>query len=474
MHLRVLSVALLLASIPGVRAAAPARLNFLWLIAEDSGPSAYSCYSEQPAASTPNIDRLAKEGVRYNHFHTTAPVCSPSRSAFNTGMYQTTIGAHQHRTPDKQPLPAGVRTLGEWFQDAGYYSANIRQFPAAMGIQGSGKTDWNFIPATRTSFQGDSWSELKAHQPFYAQVNFQETHRAFRGDGATDPKSVKLPPYYPDHPVIRKDYADYLDSAKRLDGKVGKIIAQLEREGMADNTVVIFMGDNGEAHIRGKQFCYEEGMRVPMIVRWPKAVPAPAHYRAGSADDRLLESIDVPATLLSLAGVPVPAAMQGKPFLGREVGAPKQYAFGARDRCDETAMRIRTVRDARYRYIRTFTPEVPFFAPNNYKKQQYPAWTLIPELNKEGKLTPAQAFLCQPRQPEEQLYDMVADPHEIKNLTDSTNPEHVAALKRLRKEIDDWVIRTDDKGRFPEKMSPAEADAAVRKGQEKGKKKKKD
>ncbi len=472
MHLRALSIALLLVSSVCVHAAAPVRLNFLWLIAEDTGPSAYSCYGEQPAASTPTIDRLAKEGVRYNHFHTTAPVCSPSRSAFNTGMYATTIGAHQHRTPNKQPLPPGVRTLGEWFQEAGYFSANIREFPAAMKIQGSGKTDWNFIPGTQKSFQTDSWSELKSHQPFYAQVNFQETHRAFNGDGATDPKTIKLPPYYPDHPVIRKDYADYLDSARRLDGKIAKILAQLESEGMADNTVVIFMGDNGEAHIRGKQFCYEEGMRVPMIVRWPKGAPAPAQYRAGSVDERLLEAIDMAPTLLSLAGARIPPTMQGKPFLGREVGAPKQYAFGARDRCDETAMRIRTVRDARYRYIRTFTPEVPFFAPNAYKERSYPAWRLMQDLFAQGKLTPVQAFLCQPRQPEEQLYDMVADPHEIKNLTESRNPEHVAALKRLRKEIEDWVVRTDDKGRFPEKMSPAEADAAVRSGDQKGKKKK--
>jgi len=133
-------------------AAAPAPLNILWLIAEDTGPSAYSCYGEQPAAHTPNIDRLAAEGVRYTRFFTTAPVCSPSRSAFNTGMYQTTLGAHQHRTPDKKPLPAGVRTLPEWFRAAGYHTANVREFPAAMNLRGAGKTDWNFITATNNPF----------------------------------------------------------------------------------------------------------------------------------------------------------------------------------------------------------------------------------------------------------------------------------------------------------------------------------
>ena len=470
-RLALLSASLALAA--AAHAAAPARPNFLWLIAEDSSPSAYSCYGEQPAAATPNLDRLAASGVRFQRFFTTAPVCSASRSAFNTGMYQTTLGAHQHRTPNKQPLPAGVRTLPEWFRSAGYFTANLREFPAELGVRGAGKTDWNFIPAETPLYESDRWSDLAAHQPFYAQVNFQETHRDFNAEGITDPAKVVLPPYYPDHPVIRKDYADYLDSARRLDGKIARILARLEQEGLAANTVVIFMGDNGEAHIRGKQFCYEEGLRVPLIVRWPQGLPTPAHYRAGTVDRRLLEAIDMPATLLNLAGVPVPAKMQGAPFLGPNVGAAKQYVFGARDRCDETAMRLRTVRDDRYRYIRTFTPEVPFFSPNAYKAKQYPAWTLVPKLYADGKLTPTQAFLCQPRQPEEQLFDMLADPHEIQNLTSSPQPEHVAARQRLRAELEAWIVRTDDQGRFPEKMSPAEADAAVRAQPGGGKKKNK-
>jgi arylsulfatase A-like enzyme len=461
-----------LAAASAAFAAAPKRPNFLWLLIEDSSPSAYSCYGEQPAASTPNIDRLAATGVRFQRFYTTAPVCSASRSAFNTGMYQTTLGAHQHRTPNKKPLPDGVRPLPEWFRSAGYFTANIREFPSELGIRGAGKTDWNFIPAETPLYQSDRWADLASHQPFYAQVNFQETHRDYAAEGITDPAKVVLPPYYPDHPVIRKDYADYLDSARRLDGKIAKLLVQLEKEGLADNTVVIVMGDNGESHIRGKQFCYEEGLRVPLIVRWPKGIPAPAHYRAGTVDRRLLEAIDLAPTLLSLAGAPVPAKMQGVPFLGAQVAAEKKYVFGARDRCDETAMRLRTVRDDRYRFIRTFTPEVPFFSPNAYKAKQYPAWTLIPQLYAEGKLTPAQAFLCQPRQPEEQLFDMVADPHEIQNLTHSTNPEHVAALTRLRAELESWIVRTDDQGRFPEKISATEADASVRAKTGDGKKKK--
>lgn len=471
----VLSALTLVASSLAAVAATPGRPNILWLVAEDSGPSAYSCYGEQPAAATPNIDRLAASGMRFNRFYTTAPVCSPSRSGWNTGMYQTTLGAHQHRTPSKKPLPEGIRPLGEWFRAAGYFTANVREFPAEMGLRGAGKTDWNFIPREQPLFESDQWSDLAKHQPFYAQVNFQETHRDYNAEGLTDPAKVVLPPYYPDHPVIRKDYADYIDSARRLDGKIARVLARLEQEGLADNTVVIFMGDNGESHIRGKQFCYEEGLRVPMIIRWPKGIPAPAHYKAGAVDRRLLEAIDMAPTLLSVTGAGIPARMQGVPFLGDKVAAEKQYVFGARDRCDETAMRIRTVRDNRYRYIRTFTPEVPFFAPNAYKARQYPAWTLVPQLFQDGKLTAPQAFLCQTRQPEEQLYDMQADPHEINDLTKSTQPEHVAALQRLRAELESWVIRTDDQGRFPEVMTPAQADAASRAeaGAGKGKKKKK-
>lgn len=426
--------------------------NILWLLAEDTSPSAYSCYGEQRIAATPSIDALARQGVRYQHFYTTAPVCSPSRSAFNTGMYATTIGAHNHRTADKKPLPEGVRLLNEWLEDKGYFTANIRRLPEAVGFKGQGKTDWNFQTA-RSPFQSDNWNDLKAHQPFYAQINFQETHRPFQGERLTDPQSVDLPPYYADHPTIRADYASYLDSARALDRKIAMILDLLERDGLAGNTIVIFMGDNGEAHIRGKQFCYEEGLRVPMIIRWPKNIPAPAGYQPGTVDHRLLEAIDVAPTLLSLVGAPVPSKMQGAPFLGPLTGQPKRYVFGARDRCDETVMRIRTVRDARYRYIRTYDPQPPFFQPNAYKAREYPAWNVTQQLADESKLDTAQALLAQPRQPKEQLYDLIADPHEIHNLADSTRSEDIAALKRLSAELDAWVVRTDDQGRFPDTFS---------------------
>jgi arylsulfatase A-like enzyme len=245
-----------------------------------------------------------------------------------------------------------------------------------------------------------------------------------------------------------------------LDRKVGLILDQLQKDGLADNTIILFMGDNGEAHVRGKQFCYEEGFHVPMIIRWPKSSPAPKHFRAGSVDDRLLEAIDLAPTFLTFAGTNIPPKMQGRAFLGDKVAKPKQYVFGARDRCDETAMRIRSVRDARYRYIKNFTPEVPFLAPNEYKERQYPVWNLLKKLNAEGKLTPVQAVLCAPRMPDEELYDLQSDPDEIKNLATSKDPKVQAALKRLRGVLENWIKETHDQGEIPEVKSDSPGDHA--------------
>jgi N-sulfoglucosamine sulfohydrolase len=423
------------------------RPNVLWLIAEDFG-NHLGCAGTKEAR-TPRLDRLAAEGVRYPRFYTVAPVCSPSRSAFMTGMYQTTIGAHNHRShrDDGYRPPEGVRLLTEWLGDAGYFTANVRHFPPPIAFKGTAKTDWNFTPPAK-SFDSDRWADLKSHQPFYAQVNFQETHRAFHAPKVADPSKVEVPPYEPDHPVTRADRAAYLDATAELDRKVGVILDRLEADGLADSTVVVFFGDNGQAQIRGKQFCYEEGLNVPLIIRWPKAFPAPAHIRPGSVDDRLLMSIDLAPTILDIAGAPIPPKMQGRPFLGDHVGPAREYVFGARDRCDETPFRFRTVRDARYRYIRNFTPEKPFLQANEYKEKSYPVWNLLKELHAAGRLSPDQERLCAPTMPEEELYDLERDPHEVENL--AANPEHRPTRDRLRKVLDDWIVESDDQGRKPE------------------------
>lgn len=457
------AAALMGGTLRGIAAAAETaagrRPNILWLIAEDFGQH-LSCYGTKEVW-TPNIDKLASDGVRFDRYFTVAPVCSPSRSAFMTGMYQITIGAHNHRShrDDGYRLPEGVRVLPDWLRDAGYFTANLVNLPAPIEFKGTGKTDWNFTYGEGNqgaAYDTREWSELKAHQPFYAQLNFQETHRAFKAPKKADPAKVEFPPYYPDHPVTRQDWADYLDATSELDRKVGVVLKQLEADGLADDTIVIFFGDNGQAHVRGKQFCYEEGFLVPLIVRWAKNFPKPKGFELGKIDMRLLMSIDLAPTMLTIAGAKVPEKMEGKNFLGVGEAPLRQYVFGARDRCDETVFRMRSARDERYRYIRNFTPERPFLQKNDYKERSYPVWNLLKELNAQGKLTPVQAVLCAPTMPEEELYDMQNDPYEIKNLAKEEKYQDV--LKRMRAATEEWIRATGDKGAV---MEPADIVARV-------------
>ena len=440
---RFLLVFLLLGVCIGSPAAEVKRPNVLWLIGEDIGPEALS-YSKAPQAFTPQIDRLASEGVYYSHAYL-GQVCSVSRSSFMTGMYAVSIGAQNHRTINKRPLPAGVRVLTDWLRDAGYFTANVVTLPASCGFKGTGKRDWNFKTSDQP-FDSDDWNDLKKHQPFYAQINFSETHRKFKATAKADPAKVKIPPYYPDDAVTRQDWADYLDSASELDRKIGLVLKQLETDGLASNTIVVFFGDNGAAMARAKQFCYEEGFRVPLIIRWPEDLPRPENFTPGTETARFIDGIDLAPTMLAIAGEKKPAKMQGQVFLGAAAEAPREYVFGTRDRCDETVMCIRSVRDAHYRYIRNLTPEVPFLAPNHYKENEYPVWNLLKDLHARGKLTPAQDFLCQPRMPDEELYNLESDPDEIHNLAASEKPEDQAELNRLRTVLAQWMKANHDQG----------------------------
>jgi N-sulfoglucosamine sulfohydrolase len=467
-HLLVLTLSLTLLTNVGVghgsaAGAAPKRPNILWLIAEDFGVELGSSGTKE--VWTPNLDQLAAEGVRYTKAFTTAPVCSPSRSAFSTGTYQTTIGAHNHRShrDDGYTLPAGVRVISDWLREAGYFTANVVELPQSFGFKGTGKTDWNFTYYGKP-FDSDKWADLKSHQPFYAQINFQEAHRKYHAPPRADPAKVVFPPYYPDHPVTRKDWAEYLDAATELDRKIGLILKQLEADGLAEDTIIVFFGDNGQSHVRGKQFVNDSGLHISLIIRWPKNFPVPKHFKPGSVDDRLIAAIDFAPTMLSIAGLKKPAKMQGEIFLGDTAAPPRQYVFGARDRCDETVFRFRTVRDARYRYIRNFTPDRPFLQANAYKERRYPVWNLLKELHAQGKLTPVQEVLVAPTMPPEELYDLDRDPYEINNLVSSPRPEHKAAVKRLRAVLEKWIEESNDQGRVLEPPELAAAQGATKPG----------
>ena len=410
------------------------RLNVLWLIAEDLSPD-LGCYGNE-LVHTPNIDRLAMEGVRFTNAFATAPVCSASRSAFMTGMYQTSIGAHQHRTTPKEPIQGGARLLTDYFRDAGYFTCN-----ASGDDWGTpGKTDLNFT--LDRPFDGVDWRQRPPGQPFFAQVNFNETHRGFARDPERpiDPNAVTLPLFYPDHPLARRDWADYLESVQILDRKVGGVLRRLEDDGLADTTIVFFFGDHGRAHVRGKQFLYDGGIHIPLIVREPGG-------ESGIVSEAFVSAIDFGPTSLSMVGIEPPPGLQGQLFLGRGAET-RDYVFAARDRCDETYDRIRCVRDRRFKYIRNYFPNQPYTQSNLYKIRQYPVLTLMQVLHARGELTREQARFLAPSRPAEELYDLGSDPQEMHNLAES--PGHASVLEGMRQRLASWIAITGDRGETPE------------------------
>ena len=419
------------------RAGRGKRPNILWIIAEDLSPD-LGCYGEV-LVKTPNIDKLAAEGARYTNAFTTSPVCSPSRSAFMTGMYQTSIGCHHHRSHryDNYSLPEPVKVITDYFRQAGYFTCNC----AGLNWQKPGKTDFNFN--VKKPFDGTDWRQRKKGQPFYAQINLPETHRPFKRDAANpiDAENVKLPPYYPDHPITRRDWADYLECIQVLDRKVGEVLKRLKDDGLADDTVVFFFGDNGRPHVRGKQFLYEGGIHVPLIIRWP------GHIERDSVVDDLVSAIDFGPTCLQLAGVEVPEHMEGRTFMGPD-SRKRKFIVAARDRCDGTVDRIRCVRTRRFKYIRNYFPNRPYTQFNLYRRHRYPVWTLMQILYAEGKLTAEQELFMASTRPEEELYCLPNDPYELQNVVKAA--EYKGALKKLRAVFDAWIKRTGDQGGIAE------------------------
>ena len=452
--------------------AAAARPNVVWIIVDDMSPS-FSCYGEK-AISTPNVDRMAAEGTRFAKAFVTAPVCSPCRSALITGMYQTTTGAHHHRSgrgQQKITLPGEVVPLPVLFKRAGYYTAigSSGTSRNAKNARGLGKTDYNF-EWDKSMYDSNDWAGRNPGQPFFMQVQlsggklrhgapFRERARRELGS-VTDPKSVTLPPYYPRDEVILQDWADYLDAARYTDKEAGDVLDRLRSEGILGQTVVFFMTDHGISHARGKQFLYDEGIHVPLVARGPG-------IEKGKVRDDLVQHIDLTATSLAAAGIEVPKWMQGRNLLAKEY-QPRDAVFSARDRCDETVDHIRSVRTARHKYVRNYLPERPMLQPNRYKDAK-PIVARLRELHEQKKLDPLQeALLFAPTRPKEELYDLAADPHELKNL--AGDPAHAATLADMRKRLADWEEQTNDKGRTPESAARFESDMATYLGEGAGKK----
>ena len=421
------------------------RPNILWILGDDLGPQ-LGCYGH-PLVHTPNADRIAAEGTRFTHCFTTAPVCSPSRSAWNTGVYQTTIGAHNHRShrQDGYRLPDGVKLISHRMKEAGYFTANVKEL--VPGIKVPGKTDLNF--GADQPFDGSHWRQRAKGQPFYAQINFTAPHKgpiwpaARARKSLVDPAKVELPPYYPDHPVVRDEVANYLDAVNYWDTQVGAALDLLKEDGLLENTAIFVFGDNGRCLLRGKQWLYDAGTQVPLLVRWP------GHVKAGAVRKDPTISLDITASSLAMAGIPPPSLLHGQDLFG---GAkPRTQIFTARDRCDMTVDRIRAVRDSRYKLIRNFMPEKPYTQFNDYITKSYPTQKVIKDLHAAGKLNAVQSQWMAPRKPEVELYDHQADPHEVKNL--ALEPRHKRTVAELSAALDRWIVDTNDQGRTPE---PAE------------------
>lgn len=440
------------------------RPNLLWLVGENITHD-LGCYGAANVR-TPNLDRLAAEGVRYTRVFATNPACAPSRSAFFTGMYQTSTDTHRMRShrDDDFRLPAGVHPITHRLRDAGYYTANIKR--VAQQNVGTGKLDLNFVNEGPI-YLSDDWSALSSHQPFFAVVNSHEVEYDIydrlsaqkprvewvgerEHEKIATPANVTPPPYYPDHPIVREEWARYLNSVSGMDRRIGEVLAQLRADGVADDTIIIFFADNGRLDPRGIHWCYDSGLRVPMIIKWPRNFPAPPHFVAGSVNDQIISLLDLTATTLALAGLPRPFGMQSRVFLGDRADPPRRFAFAARDRIDETEQRIRSVHDERYHYIRTFTIGPTFASLNRYKEKCFLIMPLMRELHAQGKLTGPAAALMELRGPGEELFDTDADRDEIHNLVNSSQPEHREALIRLRAALDTWMVETNDRGAVPE------------------------
>ena len=438
--------------------------NILWIVGENLKLD-LGCYGAKNV-KTPNLDRLASEGEMYTKVFSTSPVCAPSRSAFFVGMYQTTTDTHNMRShrEDDYRLPEGVRPITHRLKDVGYFTANLK----TLGGEeiGSGKLDLNFVNEGKL-YDGSKWEELKKNQPFFAQMNtleceydiydrntWRQPRVEWKGEKnhqkIATPEKVTPPPYYPDHPVVREEWARYLNSVSGMDKTIGMVLRQLKKDGLADNTIVIFFGDNGRIEPRGIHWCYDTGLHVPMIIRWPSGFDAPQNYKPGTVKEEVVSLIDLTSTTLGFAGIEKPYGMHGRIFLGNKVGPQRTYAFSARDRVDETVNRVRSVRGKKYHYIRNYYPDRHFTSLNRYKEKCFPIKPLMRELMKAGKLSGPAADLMSPTVAPEQLFDTEADPHEIVNLAASDKTEHQEALLRMRTALDTWIVETQDRGEFPE------------------------
>lgn len=421
---------LLLLLTAGTLAAQP---NILIFIADDLGEGDLSAYGH-PTLKTPNIDRIAREGLRFDNAFLTISSCSPSRSSILTGRYPHSTGAEDLHLP----LPANQHTMARRLGGAGYHTMSTGKWH----LGDAERRHWNAIvecPGKDTADKGlEQFAQRPKDKPFFWWVASIDPHRPFDKDAVDDPyrpEDVVVPPYLPDHPLIREDLALYYGEVARFDSHVGRILGRLESEGVLDDTIVVFVSDNGMPFPRAKTTLYDSGIHTPFLVRYPKLVPQ------GKAQTGLFSVVDLAPTLLDLAGVESPTSEGvSRIAMWKDATAPGADAIYAEANWHDFEQFTRAVRTDRFLLVRNYYWERPLW--NSVDSVNSITWQGFLEALNAGALTPAQKFLLEEPRPFEELYDLQVDPRSLENVID--RPRYRSELNRLRTMLDEWRVRTRD------------------------------
>ncbi len=439
MFLRLRCAVIIVVSLFASKAIAQPKPNILWLTSEDHGPQ-MGCYGDA-YATTPNVDALAKKGLLYKFCWSNAPVCAPARTTLISGLYPTSTGGEHMRS--MVLMPRGTKMYPQLLREAGYYCTN------------NSKTDYNLIEPGKVWDESSNkahWKNRPAGAPFFAIFNSMKSHesqiRIRPHKQIHDPAGVRVPAYHPDTPEVRRDWAQYYDQVTEADADAGTRLRELEAAGLNDDTIVFYYADHGSGMPRSKRCPYNSGLQVPLVVYIPEKFKdlRPPEYKTGGVSDRLVSFVDFAPTLLSLAGVPAPAWMQGHAFLGKFIAPPQPFVFGFRGRMDERYDCVRSISDGRYVYIRNFRPDKIYGQHIGYMWQT-PTTRVWEQLFKEGKLNAAQSAFWKTK-PVEELYDLQTDRDEVNNL--AASPQQAGTLEKMRAALHAHELNTRDVGLLPE------------------------
>ncbi len=412
--------------------------NILWIVSEDNSPM-LGCYGDK-FATTPNIDKFASEGVLYLNAFANAPVSAPARATIITGMYANSLGSHHMRS--RYQIPAFIQKYPEILRDAGYYCSNRSK--TDFNIAGDDKSIWD------ESSNKASYKNRKAGQPFFSIINLTTSHESsihkLQLITKHDTARVQLPPYHPDTPELRHDWALYYDKVEAMDIQVGEILDELVKDRLSDNTIVFYYSDHGGILCRSKRYLYDSGTHVPMIIRFPEKYKHLAPGMPGTKTDRMVSFVDLAPTLLSLSNITIPDYIQGKAFLGEQQENPPEYVYLFRGRMDERIDMMRAVRDKKFKYIHNYMPHRIYGQHLEYlwKPPSTRSWETE---FLAGRCNQAQSIFWQTK-PTEELYDITKDPWEVNNL--ASDPSFKKVLERMRGEVNEWVRDIRDPGFLPE------------------------